>query len=129
MFSSVQWLSRIWLCDPMNRSTPGLEYCVSMYIYAYNTHSVVHSCLAPSCDPMDCSLSGLSVPVISQARILKWVVISYSGDLPSWGTEPMSPAWQSDSLPCVTWEPLCMYMYMCTVTIMFSIFFYYIFDS
>ena len=23
-FSSVQWLSRVRLCDPMNRSTPGL---------------------------------------------------------------------------------------------------------
>ena len=24
MFSSVQSLSRVWLCDPMNRNTPGL---------------------------------------------------------------------------------------------------------
>ena len=29
MFSSVQSLSRVWLCDPMNRSTPGLPPCPS----------------------------------------------------------------------------------------------------
>ena len=30
------------------------------------------------CDPMDCSSPGFSVPGISQARILKWVAISFS---------------------------------------------------
>ena len=30
------------------------------------------------CDPMDCSLPGSSVHGISQARILEWVVISFS---------------------------------------------------
>ena len=36
------------------------------------------SCIQLFCDPMDCSLSGSSVPRISQARILEWVDISYS---------------------------------------------------
>ena len=31
-----------------------------------------------SCDPMDCSLPGLSLHGISQARILEWVAISFS---------------------------------------------------
>ena len=31
------------------------------------------------CDPMDSSLPGSSVHEISQARILEWVVISFSG--------------------------------------------------
>ena len=38
--------------------------------------------VAQSCptlgDPMDCSLSGSSVPGILQARTLKWVAISFS---------------------------------------------------
>ena len=30
------------------------------------------------CDPIDCSPTGSSVPGILQARILEWVVISFS---------------------------------------------------
>ena len=44
------------------------------------------------CDPMDCSSSGSSVHGISQARILEWVAISFSGDLPGPGIESRSPA-------------------------------------
>ena len=36
---------------------------------------------------------------ILQARILDWVAISFSGDLPDPGIECTSPAWQVDSLP------------------------------
>ena len=40
---------------------------------------VTQSC--PSlCNPMDCSLPGSSVHVISQARILEWVAIPYSSE-------------------------------------------------
>ena len=42
-----------------------------------------------SWDPMDCSPPGSSVDGISQARILKWVDISISGDLPGPGIEPV----------------------------------------
>ena len=34
-----------------------------------------------SCDPMDCSLPGSSVHGISQARILEWVAIPFSGGI------------------------------------------------
>ena len=44
------------------------------------------------CDSMDCSLPGSSVHGISQARILKWVAISYSRDLPNPGIKSVSPA-------------------------------------
>ena len=44
------------------------------------------------CDPMDCSLPCSSVHGIPQARILEWVAVSSSGDLPSLGTEPVSPS-------------------------------------
>ena len=48
---------------------------------------VAHSYTA-FCDPMDCSQSGSSVPGILQARILEWVVIPFSRDLPNAGMEP-----------------------------------------
>ena len=47
---------------------------------------------------MDCSLPGSSVHMILQARVLEWVAISFSGDLPNPGIEPRSPALQVDSL-------------------------------
>ena len=44
------------------------------------------------CDLMDCSLPGSPVYGILQARILSWVAIPFSRDLPDPGIEPMSPA-------------------------------------
>ena len=40
--------------------------------------------------PMDCSPPGSSVYGIPQARILEYVAVSYSGDLPDPGSEPVS---------------------------------------
>ena len=51
------------------------------------------------CDPQDCSPPAPSVHGILQTRILEWVAISFSGDLPDPGIEPVSPALQVDSLP------------------------------
>ena len=54
------------------------------------------------CDPMDSSPPGSSVLGIFQARILEWVVVPFSRDLPNLGIEPMSllsPALQMGSLP------------------------------
>ena len=61
------------------------------------------------CGPMECSLPGSSVHGIFQARILGWIAIPHSGDLPNPGTEPMSPS--SPALAgrffttSATWEP------------------------
>ena len=41
---------------------------------------------------MNCSPPGSSVHGILQARILERVAISFSGDLPNSGIEPVSPA-------------------------------------
>ena len=41
---------------------------------------------------MDCSPPGSSVLGIFQTRILEWVTVSSSGDLPDPGIELMSPA-------------------------------------
>ena len=49
----------------------------------------LQSCLTLH-DPMDCSPPDSSVHGISQARTLEWVAISFSGDLPDPGIEPMS---------------------------------------
>ena len=59
---------------------------------------VAQSCPA-FCSPMDCSLPGSSVHGILQARILVWVAVPFSRDLPNPGMEPRSPALQADSLP------------------------------
>jgi len=45
---------------------------------------------------MDCSLPGSSVHGILQARILEWVAIPFSRDLPNPGIEPGSPALKAD---------------------------------
>ena len=42
------------------------------------------------CDAMDCSLPGPSVHGILQARMLEWVAISFSGDLPNPGIQSTS---------------------------------------
>ena len=59
---------------------------------------VAPSCLTP-CDLRDRSPPGSSVPGILQVRILEWVAISFSGDLPDPEIKPRSPALQADSLP------------------------------
>ena len=54
--------------------------------------------LSTPCDPLDCSPPISSVHGILLARILVWVAISFSRDLPDPGIKPESPALQSDSL-------------------------------
>ena len=51
------------------------------------------------CKSMHCSLPGSSVHGILQTRILEWVAISFSRDLPDPGIKPGSPVLQADSLP------------------------------
>ena len=51
------------------------------------------------CNPIDRSPPGFPDPGILQARILAWVALSYSRDLPNPVMEPVSPALQVDSLP------------------------------
>ena len=51
------------------------------------------------CNPMGYGPPGSSVHRVFQARMLEWVAISSSTDLPDPGIEPTSPALQADSLP------------------------------
>ena len=50
------------------------------------------------CDSADCSPPGSSVHGILQTRILEWVAMPSSRDLPNSGTEPRSAILQADSL-------------------------------
>ena len=60
------------------------------------------------CDPMDWGPPGSSVHEILQARILEWVAISLSGNLPNPGIEHGSPVLQGDSLPSEpSGKPVC----------------------
>ena len=71
--------------------------CSRASVLIPSTHSnhlrseVTQSCLT-LCNPMNCRLPGSSVHGNFQARILKWVTISFSGDLPGPGIEPRSSA-------------------------------------
>ena len=59
---------------------------------------VAQLCPTPP-DPMDYSPPGSSVHRIFQARILEWVAIPFSRDLPDPGIKPGSPALWVDTLP------------------------------
>ena len=66
--------------------------CVCMCVCAQSLQ------LCPTlCNPMNCGLPGSSVQEILQARILEWVGILFSRDLPKPGIEPESLALQAGS--------------------------------
>jgi len=56
----------------------------------------VHAQLLQSCptlcNPVDCSPPGSSVRGVSQTRLLEWVAMPFSRDLPDPGIKPASPA-------------------------------------
>ena len=56
------------------------------------------------CNPMGCSLPGSSVYGISQARVLEWVAISFSGGLPR--PPRIKPAFPALAGGFLTTEPL-----------------------
>ena len=59
-------------------------------MYYYYCFCLVAKSCPTLCNPMDCAC---------QARILEWVSISFSGDLPNPEVESASPALQVNSLP------------------------------
>ena len=66
-------------------------------LQTFSESEVAQSC-PTLCNPVDCSPSGSSVHGILWARILEWVAISFSRDLPDPGIKPRSPALQADAL-------------------------------
>ena len=81
------------------------------------------SVMSDSCNAINCSPPGSSVHGIFQARILEWVAISFSGDLPYPGIEPTTRvSWIVDSLPI---EPFIIkYYYSTSGNKVKSIYFY-----
>ena len=55
--------------------------------------------MTPLCRGELCSPPGSSVLEILQARILEWVAIPFSRDLPDPGIEPVSPVLKANSVP------------------------------
>ena len=51
-----------------------------------------HSVMSDSCDAVDCSMPGSSVPGISQGRILEWVAI-FSSRASSWPKDQTRISW------------------------------------
>ena len=65
----------------MDRGSSNLLLVETFCLFEGSIHSFasMHAESCPTlCDPMDCSLPGSSVHGVFQARILKWVAISYS---------------------------------------------------
>ena len=84
---------------------PNINHCMCVCAL------LLQSCLT-FCDPMNCSPPGSSVHVIFMARILEWVAISSSRDLPDPGIEPaspLSPALLADSLLLILFNPVMMF--------------------
>ena len=74
----------------MERSPGGGHDNSPQYSRLEKWSEVAQSCLT-LCDPMDCSPPGSSIRGIFQARVLEWVAISFSRDLPLPGIKAGSP--------------------------------------
>ena len=64
-----------------NNSNKNLWHTITVLTHTYRkwkTESEVAQWCLTLCDPMDCSLSGVSIHGIFQARVLDWVAISFS---------------------------------------------------
>ena len=85
----------------MNKSDRTLTSWWIKVCVGYDTLGVIILlCLTLFCNPMDCSPPGSSVWVISQARILQWVAISFSrGIFPTQGLNPRLLPWHVSSFP------------------------------
>ena len=68
-----------------------MNECRLWLLYTVSTCLVAKSC-PTLCDSVDCSPPGSSVHGISQVRVLEWVPIPFSKDLPDPGIESVSPA-------------------------------------
>ena len=78
--------------------------CPVGHLGSFSVHTQSLQSYPTLCDSRDCSPLGSSVHEILQARILEWVAMPSSRNLPDLGIEPVSPALQADSLPQSHWE-------------------------
>ena len=96
----------IILANGLEKSKLKCAHTESKHVCACSLCPCVLSCVR-FCDPMDCSPSGSSVHVISQARILEWFASSFSRAVykvlfsPFWKTDPCN--WLSRKLLSGHW--------------------------
>ena len=79
-----------WTGSKLRKEYAKAVYCHSVYLTYMQSESEVTQSCPTLCDHMDYSLPGSSVHGILQARILEWVAIPFSEDLPDLGIEPRS---------------------------------------
>ena len=96
----VKLLLIFWPSNPTQRYSREMKQLSLKDLYT-NIHSYIHNSpvlVAQSCptlcNPMDCPSPGFFVHGILQARILEWVAIPFSGDLPDPGIKPRSLNWK-----------------------------------
>ena len=105
MLTIAWWMSinfDDWSKSDWKVKTPYHVIYIKLYVSYVYTH--ICCCLVTKhvqlfCNPVDSSPLGSSVDGIFQARILEWVAISFSRNLPNPGIEPTSPSLAGDSLP------------------------------
>ena len=96
MLTIVLWrLRRIlsWILSALSKVL--CEFCTKCFHVTEKATLLMCVCVLSFvwlCDLTDCRLPGSSVHGIFQARILEWLAISLSGDLPDPGTKPASLA-------------------------------------
>ena len=97
--ASILWCSAFFMVQLTHPyMITGKTIALTRWTFVGKVSQVTQSC-PTLCDPLDCSLQGSSIHKIFQVRILEWVVISFSRDLPNPGIEPWSPTLQTDTLP------------------------------
>ena len=101
------FITIIWITEYCNQRG-GKPLCVCIVVYSLSHVQFF-------CNPMDCSPPDSSAHGTSQARILEWVVTSFSRDLPDPGIEPAFLHWQVDSFPPSHQKSpycICIYIYI-----------------
>ena len=83
-----------------------INHCIGTHLTVYISVVLVAQSYPILCDPMDSSPPVSSVHGILQARILEWVAIPFSRDLPNPGIEARSPELEADFLNHLSYREL-----------------------
>ena len=88
-------------------------HCLIIYFnQIYLSLCLVTQTCTTLCDPMECSPPGSSVHGILQARILEWVAMSSSRNLPNPGIELSCSTLQADSLTTILLKIFTLWLFM-----------------
>ena len=105
---TLTWINHGFTCVPhpeLPSRKWGFWRKIDLSVCVFKVERLVRACMISHfscvwlCNLMNCSPPGSSVHGIFQAKILKWVAVPSTGDLPQPGIQPTSPAPQAHSLP------------------------------